>query len=268
MSTITVFDGQRIKNAYMRVLTGDVAGTAKQFACMATLSSETEVREVIKKCPESGASESRAIPVKHTVTLAGRFPADVIRDVFGLDSKGLRAGVYGYGPTSSGKNFIFVAEVEDEFEGVIKKIAYPKCVNITGLAHNLDNEADEYAYAEMEIVANAVTIGGTPRFYVEAFVGEAPEAITDDWNNFEASLVAGYVVTYDGNGNTGGTAPVDATVYAAGASVTVAAAGTLTLTAKTFDGWNTLADGSGTDYAAAATMTMPDADVTLYAQWI
>lgn len=35
----------------------------------------------------------------------------------------------------------------------------------------------------------------------------------------------------------------------------------------TFDGWNTAPDGSGTDYAAGASFTMPSSDTTLYAQW-
>ncbi|MBV1756906.1 MAG: InlB B-repeat-containing protein [Dethiosulfatibacter sp.] len=34
-----------------------------------------------------------------------------------------------------------------------------------------------------------------------------------------------------------------------------------------FNGWNTMADGSGTARAAGATFNMPAADVTLYAQW-
>ncbi|MBN2352180.1 MAG: InlB B-repeat-containing protein [Spirochaetales bacterium] len=77
-----------------------------------------------------------------------------------------------------------------------------------------------------------------------------------------------HTVTYDGNGSDGGTVPTDAAQYAEGATVTVADAGTMTLTDNVFDGWNTAADGSGTAYAAAATFAMGTADVTLYAQWI
>ena len=49
--------------------------------------------------------------------------------------------------------------------------------------------------------------------------------------------------------------------------VTVLSVGTLTKTDKTFFGWNTEADGSGTAYAAASTFTMGIANVDLYAQW-
>lgn len=78
-----------------------------------------------------------------------------------------------------------------------------------------------------------------------------------------------YPVTYDGNGNTGGAVPVDASSpYVAGATVTVLGnTGSLVRDGFTFNGWNTAADGSGDSYVAGDTFTMPAADVTLYAQW-
>lgn len=77
-----------------------------------------------------------------------------------------------------------------------------------------------------------------------------------------------YTVTYDGNGNTGGTAPTDAnSPYASGSTVTVLGnTGSLVKTGYTFDGWNTAADGSGADYAAGGTFSI-SADATLYAKW-
>ena len=78
-----------------------------------------------------------------------------------------------------------------------------------------------------------------------------------------------YSVHYDGNGYTGGTAPVDATAYAAGASATVLGnTGTLVKAAGyVFTGWNTAVDGSGTAYAAGASLAITSADITLYAVW-
>lgn len=77
-----------------------------------------------------------------------------------------------------------------------------------------------------------------------------------------------YTVTYNGNGNTGGTAPTDAnSPYAASSTVTVLGnTGSLVKTGYTFDGWNTAADGSGTDYAAGGTFSI-SANTTLYAKW-
>lgn len=77
-----------------------------------------------------------------------------------------------------------------------------------------------------------------------------------------------YTVTYNGNGNTSGTVPVDKNTYQQGAKVTVLGnTGSLAETGDTFTDWNTAADGKGTSYAANATFTMGSANVTLYAVW-
>jgi autotransporter-associated beta strand protein len=75
-------------------------------------------------------------------------------------------------------------------------------------------------------------------------------------------------VTYDGNGSTGGSAPVDASSpYTNGSTVTVLGnTGSLVRSVFTFNGWNTAANGSGTSYAPAATFNI-SANTTLFAQW-
>ena len=76
-----------------------------------------------------------------------------------------------------------------------------------------------------------------------------------------------YSVFYDGNGATSGTAPTDETAYSSGASVTVKGnTGSLARTGFIFDGWNTKADGTGTDYSADDSFTIT-ANTTLYAKW-
>ena len=76
-------------------------------------------------------------------------------------------------------------------------------------------------------------------------------------------------VTYDGNGNTGGSVPTDNTNYLSGATVTVKSnSGSLAKTGYTFAGWNTKADGTGTTYAATGSATFTiSASTTLYAKW-
>ena len=82
------------------------------------------------------------------------------------------------------------------------------------------------------------------------------------------SPIPTYAVTYDGNGNSGGSVPTDGNNYEEGATVTVLAnTGGLVKTGHTFSGWNTASDGSGTSYAVASTFAMGSADVTLYANW-
>jgi hypothetical protein len=74
-------------------------------------------------------------------------------------------------------------------------------------------------------------------------------------------------VIYNGDGNSGGSVPVDSTVYAAGAAVAVAAnTGSLVKTGATFAYWNTAANGSGTVFAPGAVFHI-SANVTLFAQW-
>lgn len=77
-----------------------------------------------------------------------------------------------------------------------------------------------------------------------------------------------YTVTYDGNGHSGGTVPVDNSNYLQGNSVTVLGnIGNLTKTGYIFAGWNTSANGSGTNYTTGATVTMESVNVMLYAKW-
>ena len=84
---------------------------------------------------------------------------------------------------------------------------------------------------------------------------------------FDNGVAATYSVTYNGNGNTSGSAPSTVSGKADGATVTVAGAGDLAKTHYAFNGWNTSADGNGDKYAAGATLTINKANVTLYAQW-
>jgi uncharacterized repeat protein (TIGR02543 family) len=75
-----------------------------------------------------------------------------------------------------------------------------------------------------------------------------------------------YTVDHNGNGSTGGMVPTNKTKNQ-GVSLTLATnSGGLVKTDHIFVGWNTEADGSGTDYAEGATY-VTDADLTLFAKW-
>lgn len=81
-----------------------------------------------------------------------------------------------------------------------------------------------------------------------------------------------YNVTYNGNAPQATTAtgtPTDATAYGLNASVTAANKGSLTVgSGYRFTGWNTAANGTGTDYVQGATFLMPLGGITLYAKWV
>jgi uncharacterized repeat protein (TIGR02543 family) len=77
-----------------------------------------------------------------------------------------------------------------------------------------------------------------------------------------------FTVTYFGNGNTGGSVPVDVNKYEFGSPVTIAPVDSLLKSGFTFAGWNTAADGSGILRSAGGSFPMGNADVSLYAQWV
>ena len=91
--------------------------------------------------------------------------------------------------------------------------------------------------------------------------------------NGQVTLYAGwtphiYTVSYNGNGNTGGSTASSTHVYDEAKALTTNG---FTRTGYTFAGWNTQADGSGTNYTnsqSVINLTSTDgATVTLYAKW-
>ena len=73
-----------------------------------------------------------------------------------------------------------------------------------------------------------------------------------------------YRLTYNANGGSGAPSFENRVV----ASVAALSATLPTRTGYTFNGWNTAADGTGTNYAASGSLTMPAANLTIYAQWL
>jgi len=79
-------------------------------------------------------------------------------------------------------------------------------------------------------------------------------------------IMASYAVTYDANQATGGIVP-DPQVKFHDESLTLSHnTGNLVRTGYNFAGWNTQANGNGTDYAEGVTYTV-NSSVTLYAKW-
>ena len=93
---------------------------------------------------------------------------------------------------------------------------------------------------------------------------EAAYTLAADITLYAEWTLNSYTITYDGNINTGGTAPADTT---GNGSVTLRTnSGTLAKTGYTLTGWNTLANGQGTHYALGGSYNLT-ADITLYAEW-
>ncbi|SEO80248.1 InlB B-repeat-containing protein [Paenibacillus sp. OV219] len=112
---------------------------------------------------------------------------------------------------------------------------------------------------------NTATDGSGKTYMPSSWFGQDA---TVGLNTLYAQWKAAYIVSYDGNGNTGGNAPEDNIAYEENASVTVSNnAKQLVKTGFTFAGWNTVAAGNGTAYAEGAKFVIGKANVTLYAQW-
>lgn len=78
-----------------------------------------------------------------------------------------------------------------------------------------------------------------------------------------------YVVIYNGNSNTSGSAPSFQTYTAGNAGITLATnTGNFERTGYTFNGWNTAQNGTGTAYAVGATPVTVEEDTVLFARWI
>ncbi len=79
-----------------------------------------------------------------------------------------------------------------------------------------------------------------------------------------------YTITYNGNTNTSGNAPIDgSSPYVTGSNVTVlgnSGSPVLAKTGFTFAGWNREANGSGISYSPGNTFTI-NSNTILYAQW-
>ncbi|WP_159812769.1 InlB B-repeat-containing protein [Erysipelothrix aquatica] len=90
---------------------------------------------------------------------------------------------------------------------------------------------------------------------------------TDLYAQWELTpVVEKYTVTYHGNGETSGVSPVDAKEYLANDAVTILGRNTLEKTGYTFVGWNTQADGKGTQYTVGSSFDITE-NTDLHAQW-
>lgn len=139
------------------------------------------------------------------------------------------------------------------------KYAAGKTVTVLGNTGNLAKTGFSFAGWNTQADGNGTTYTPAQTFAM----GSANVTLYAKWTTNPT-----YTVTYNGNGNTGGTIPTDAVHYETGQMASVLNnSGSLVKTGNDFAGWNTQADGSGTTYAASQTFAMGTANVTLYALW-
>lgn len=84
---------------------------------------------------------------------------------------------------------------------------------------------------------------------------------------FYATWLAANQISYNGNGNTGGTIPVDPNTYNPTQMITLLS-GVPTRTGYTFAGWTLNSAGAGTTYQAGQQVEMGSSGITVYAKWV
>ncbi len=144
----------------------------------------------------------------------------------------------------------------------IDTLTYQQGYQITALGNTGSLVNTGYSFSGWTTQANG---SGTTYAQAQTFtMGAANVTLYAKWT---ANSTPTYTIIYNGNGNTGGSVPIDTTNYVQGQTVTALREGSLVNAGYSFSGWNTQADGSGTTYAGAQTFTMGTANVTLYAKW-
>lgn len=140
-------------------------------------------------------------------------------------------------------------------------------VTVLGNTGSLALASDTFAGWCTVDTATDATCGGTHYDPGDTFTIAGNVTLYSQWT--PAPPPPTFSVTYDGNGATGGTVPVDSTAYPSGSAATVRAnVGALVRSGYTFGGWNTLANGTGASFAGTGSETFPIlVNVTFYAQW-
>ncbi len=114
-----------------------------------------------------------------------------------------------------------------------------------------------YTFAGWNTAANG---SGTNYAAGGSYTANAPATLYARWTPNT------YPITYNGNGNTGGSIPAAQTKIHDVTLTLQGNTGSLSRTGYTFAGWNSAANGTGTNYAAGGTYT-PNTAATLYARW-
>lgn len=185
---ITEFDSWSIKNSSIQFIKSGVKQPGAKFGSVGTISFEPETSTLQKK-EGRVITKEKIITTKLNVSVSAHIPVDVARDFFGLSNEGLKPGIYSYGEGSLGKDFVWTADVMDDFEDVTKLIAFPKASNSAGLTLSIDATQEELALLELSFSAVADSAG---QFYYEALVPELEDpTIADTWHtNFDRTLIA------------------------------------------------------------------------------
>lgn len=185
---ITEFDSWSIVNSSIQFIKAGAQQPGIKFGSVGTISFEPET-STLQKREGRVITKEKIVTTKLNVSVSAHIPVEVARDFFGLSNEGLKPGIYSYGEGSLGKDFVWTADVVDDFEEVTKLIAFPKASNSAGLTLSIDSTQEELALLELSFSAVADTAG---QFYYEALVPELEDpSIAETWHtDFDRTLIA------------------------------------------------------------------------------
>ncbi len=125
--------------------------------------------------------------------------------------------------------------------------------------------SDGYEFSSWSVEGTGSSLSSTTDNTTTFTMGTADATVTANFTATGGTTT--YNVTYNANGATSGDVPEDDNDYDENVEVTVLGnTGGLAKTGYAFGGWNTQADGSGTDRAAGSTFNITG-NTTLYAKW-
>ncbi|MBW3491850.1 phage tail protein [Bacillus sp. FDAARGOS_1420] len=189
VKVIEEFDSMSIVNASIQFKKKGTQEPGAKFGCIGTIEGEPESKEMKKTC--GGVTlKKKSKTTELKITVSAHIPVKVARDYFGFNTTGLKPGVWAYGSGSKGYDFAFTADVVDEFEDVVKLIAFPNCSNSTGFKFSIASGEEELAMMELEFTALPDDL---KNFYYEAFVDELSDAtVAQKWHTqFNSTLIKG-----------------------------------------------------------------------------
>lgn len=181
-------------------------------------------------------------------------PSGVLLDVFNLLSFSIREASPNPPPTAP----VAPTVTADDTNNVI-----------IGLNSTMEFKVDNGSYVKYN-GNNAPDLSGNHTVYVRVAADNTNDIppSTDTILTFTQNPPSTYTLSYDGNGSTGGTVPVDGHAYEQGDSASVATnTGGLARTGYTFEGWTTQMNGNGDFYPEGSSFVVGSSNVVLYAKW-
>ena len=159
-----------------------------------------------------------------------------------------------------------LALVAEDGVTVIQFLSYEGTITATnGPATNMTSSDIGVSESNSTLEGNSLQLRGSGCQYSDFTWAVNSLNSRDTINSMQFTTC--YFTTYNGNGNTDGSAPEDTTAYNSGSPVTILGQSTLVKPCYVFSGWNTDADGSGIAFTEGNTFTI-SSPTTLYAQWV